>query len=355
MVATAFVVTSSAAETTTTAQSILKLKNADANADGNITTDDAKLFLEVAAGIKSAENSDEKTYDVDADGQTSVVDAVAVLKESAGIKGILTTEEVIELFNNRVNLVKSTTRENIGTDEEKYIDGALPGFEKTTTMKCNSMLITTSGAPLAKLNVTNMEYNKYVDLIVDTMSSPLFAAAMDDAMKQQLKDMEASAVEAYKPQSQVATAETGSDVDHRSLYPIPNIQDASRLTVADVASAKCTMSNNHLVYTITMGTYTYTGSQYPVGYSGNQTRLKTPYGKAFSILTFNDLANDGSTLNSITYKNGKITLIEDIGTGSLVESHYSYSYESDVSAPDQDGMKMKTIMKSDVKEDFLFY
>ncbi len=348
MLVSVFAVSSSAADTALTSmeKSILKLKNADADSNGTISTADAKLLLRAAAGIEAEKDS----YDVDLDGATSISDALAVLKESAGVKPLLTTAEALELFNNRINLVKSRAKQE---DGETPVAGALPGFDKTTTMHCKSMLITTSGAPLSKLNVTNMEYNKYVDTIVDVMSSPLFAAAMDAEMKAQLEEMKVSAVEAYKPKSQGDTAETGDDVDHTTLFPIANIQDASRLTVSDVAAVTCTLSDNHLFYTVTMKNYTYTGNAYPTGPSGFQGRLNLPYGKAFNIMSLDE--SDGSTLNSVTYQNGKITLLENAQTGKLVEAHYSYTYKSDISAPQQDDLKMKTVMTSDVREDYIFY
>ncbi len=319
-------------ELTSKQKSVMKLNNADANDDGTISTEDARLILRAAAGI-DIENS---TYDVDLDGVTSVQDAVAVLRETTGIEPILCTEEALELFNDRLNSVKED----------------MPGFKKTTTMLCSSMLITTKGAPLSKLNVTNMEYDKYVGVIVDTMNSPLFSAVMDADMKAQLKAMEQSAVDAYKPKTQIYNADAQDQVAHREFFPIANLSFSSNLTADDVAAVKCTLSGGKLVYTVTMGNYTYKGNAYPTGSTGFSGRLQLPYGKVFNIMAFDE--SDGSVLNSATYKNGSVVLREDAATGALISVDYNYDYESDITAPKQDDLTMKTVMKTNVKESVVF-
>ncbi len=357
IIASIFCVTTGAADTstlTTAEKSILKLKNADADNDGNYTTEDVRALLRAAAGI----DEDSENYDVDLDGATSVSDALTVLKATVGIGNIISTEEALELFNARVNRVKSLEKE---ADGETPIAGALPGFEKTRTMQCTSMKVTTSGAPsnallgmmgLPGLNVTDMPYEDYIDRVVTIMTSDAFSAELTPDKKEQLDFMQKAADEMYDPKSQTDVVDAGVDVDHISLYPISNQRVSSKLTTDDVKSVSCTMTGGNIIYTVKMNDYTYVGDEYPTGSTGFQGRLKLPYGKIFDIMSFDE--SDGSTLNSVTYKNGLIVLTENASTGMLINASYSYAYKSSVSAAPQDDLKMKTDTESTLNDTFIF-
>ncbi len=342
MMISVFAVGANAAELTSAQKSMMKLSRADADGDGTYTTADAVKLLRMAAGIEKSTEAN----DVNLDGYVAISDAVLVLRETAGVGAILSTAEALELFNNSVNTVKKQN----------------PGFTKATTIHCSSMLITTTGAPaiLSDLNVKNMEYRDYVNRVVSVMSkySWLITDEKEKAeLDKQMADMKQSAIDAYKPQTQSYEAPAGDVEKHRSYFPISNVDFSSNLGVNDVASVKVTMKNKQLVYTVAMDDYKYIGNEYPTGTAGLAGRLQLPYGKVFNLIPLDE--SDGSVVNSMSLKNGKVVLTQNASTGKLVKADYSYDYISDVNAPDQDNgdngkITMKSVIKTNVKESVTF-
>ena len=96
-----------------------------------------------------------------------------------------------------------------------------------------------------------------------------------------------------------------------------------------------------------MNTDTYIGDEYPTGTAGFKDRWQTiSYGKVFNIPELSE--SDGSVVNSVTFKDGKIVSKIDKLTGMPVEIDYKFTYIADVSAPVEvddkgnEGIKMKT-------------
>ena len=324
----------STTELTTAQKSLLKVQRIDADGDGDYTTSDASEFLKAAAGI--VENSDGEQYDVDSDGVVSVIDAQKVLKIVSGIESVLTEEEALELFNSNINSVKSVR----------------PGFEKESTIVCPSIKITTMNAPIADMNVTDLEFDKYVDKIVKLMNTFPYNVALDDAMKAQLADMKVQAREAYEPQVTTKTVDKFSNA-HYSYFPVNNLGWSSKLTMNDISSISCTVADGSIVYTIKMPTNTYIGDEYPTGTAGFSKRQALPYGKAFNIPSFDE--SDGSTVNKVIFKDGVIVLKEDIVTGDTLSVDYSYNYVVDITGAKQEDsdLVMKTATTSNVTENYV--
>lgn len=331
---TANVFAASEDELTSAQKSMLKLKRADADGDGTYTTSDASLILKAAAGI--VENSDSEQYDFDCDGTVSVADAQQVLKIASGIDTVLDEAEALELFNRSVNSVKSVR----------------PGFEKTSTVVCPSIKVTTMNAPISDMNVTDLEFNLYIDKIVKLMNTFPYNLALDDAMKAQLKEMQEEAKDAYEPQISEKSVARYSNA-HYSYFPVTNLGWSSRLTVDDIKSVTCTVENGTIIYTVKMDSYTYVGDEYPTGTSGFSERQKLPYGKAFNIPAFDE--SDGSELNKVTFSNGVIVLKEDLKTGDTLSADYSYSYVADITAAKQSDsdLVMKTKTSSNITENYI--
>ncbi len=327
---TAFATTT---ELTTAEKSLLKVQSIDADGDGDYSTGDASEFLKAAAGI--VENSDGEQYDVDGDGVVSVIDAQKVLKIVSGIDPVLTQEEALELFNNNINSVKSVR----------------PGFEKEATVVCPSIKITTMNAPISDMNVTDLEFDKYVDKIVKLMNTFPYNVALDDAMKAQLAEMKVQAKEAYEPQVTTKTVDKFSNA-HYSYFPVNNLGWSSKLTMSDISSISCTVADGNIVYTINMPTNTYIGDEYPTGTAGFSKRQALSYGKAFNIPAFDE--SDGSTVNKVIFKDGVIVLKEDVKTGDTISADYAYSYVVDVTgAPQEDSdLVMKTVTTSNISENY---
>lgn len=333
-----FAISASAADdgaTLTDAEkSLLKIQLIDSNGDGAYTTLDAAEFLRAAAGI-TADANDTK-YDLDFDGSVSVADAQQALRIVSGIVPVLNEAETLALFNEKINSVKTVR----------------PGFEKTATMQCPSILITTTNAPIAEMNVTNLEFNKYVDKIVKVMNTFPYNMALNDEMKAQLNEMKKEAADAYLPQTQTKTVAARSN-SHYSYFPVNNLGWSSKLTINDVKSATCSVVGSDVVCTITLPDVTYIGDEYPTGSSGFAKRQALPYGKVFNIPAFDE--SDGSTVNKVQFTNGKVVLNVDLLTGDVLSADYSYTYYSEImAAPQKDSeLTMKTATTANTTENYI--
>lgn len=327
-----FAISASAADETANLtdaeKAVLKILRIDANSDGAYTTLDAAEFLKAAAGI-SADSADEK-YDIDLDGYVSVADAQKALKIVSGIEPVLDSAETLALFNEKINSVKTVR----------------PGFEKTSTIQCPSIKITTTNAPITEMNVTDIEFNKYVDTVIKVMNTFPYNVLLDDSMKAQLNEMKAQAAEAYKPQTQTKTVAKTSN-SHYTYFPVNNLGWSSRLTVADINGATCQVVGSDIICTVTLPETIYIGDEYPTGSSGFSKRQSLPYGKVFNVPTLDE--SDGSTVNKVQFKNGKVVLKVDVSTGDVLAVDYSYTYYTEVMAAPQknaDGSVAKLTMKT---------
>jgi hypothetical protein len=311
---------------TTGEKALLTIQRADVNGDAKYSTDDVSLILKVAAGIIKIEN--EEYYDLDLDGYVSVKDAQLMLEVVTGVGKLITDEEALESFNTIINGVKTKK----------------PGFNRTSTLVCPSVKITTSGFPIiaGSLNVTNMEYKDYVNRMVSLMGD----SADVDELKQ-------SAVEIYKPQTETKTIAASSN-SHYTYFPVNNLGWSSKLTVSDINSITYTVSDGCIIYTVKMGDYTYGKGQYPSGSKGFSDRQKLPYGKIFNIPALSE--DDETIVNSVQLKNGTVVLKADLATGNVVSVDYSYSYVTDVSSTNTSGnytINMKTVTSTNVTEKFV--
>lgn len=309
-----------------------KLRSLDADNDGNIATDDAAVYLKAAAGII---DETQANFDYDGDGFVTISDAQSVLKIAAGIDSALTQEETLALFNASINEVKSTR----------------PGFERIATVQCPSIKVTTMDAPIPSLNVTDMEFNTYVDNFVKTMNTPPYSIILNDEMRAELKLMQEEAKTAYEPHTEEKYVAKASNA-HYSYFPVTNLGWSSKLAINDVESISCTLKDSVAVFTIEMADYTYIGDEYPTGTAGFAARQALPYGKVFNIPAFDE--SDGSTINKVAFKNGKVVYHLDLATGAPVFAEYSYTYDTDVTAaPQQDSeLVMKTATITNVLETY---
>lgn len=324
----AFVISVSAGDEALTdaEKSLMKIQLIDANGDGAYTTNDAAAFLKAAAGI-TADANDAK-YDLDFDGVVSVSDAQQALRIVSGIAPVLNEAETLALFNEKVNSVKTVR----------------PGFQKTETIQCPSVKVTTTGAPISSLNVSNMEFNQYVDKVVGLLGSFMDSSQLNE-MKQQAKDI-------YLPQTATKTVAARSN-SHYSYFPVNNLGWSSKLTVDDITGASFKVEGSDVVCTITLGEYTYIGDEYPTGSSGFSKRQSLPYGKVFNIPSLDE--SDGSVVNKVQFKNGKIVLKADLATGDVLSVDYSYTYICNVKQPPQpkSEMIMSTATTANITDNYV--
>lgn len=326
-------VNASAADETVTAESAMaKLQKIDADGNGSLTTADASQYLKAAAGIIDVAESD---YDYDADGSVSVVDAQKVLRVVAGVDSPVTQEEALALFNDGINSVKTKR----------------PGFEKTATMVCPSIKVTTMNAPEG-FSVTNLEFDQYVEKIVKLMNTFPYNIGLNAEMKAELEAMQVQAKEVYKPQVTTKTVAKASN-SHYTYFPVNNLGWSSRLTLADIKSISCTVENGNIVYTVKMNDITYVGDEYPTGSAGFSKRQALPYGKIFNIPAFDE--SDGSTVNKVGFSNGTIVYKQDYRTGDSLYADYSYTYVADITAAQQkeDDVVMKTVTTANTNENYV--
>lgn len=320
-----FGVNATAADDAVADVAMAKLQKLDIDSNGSISTADASMYLKAAAGIIDTTEID---YDFDADGSVSVLDAQKVLRVVAGVDSPISQEEALALFNGKLNSVKTVR----------------PGFQKTETIQCPSALVTTSGAPLPSLNVTNLEFDKYVDKVTDILGSFMDQSQVNE-MKQQAKEL-------YLPQVATKTVAKASN-SHYTYFPVNNLGWSSKLTTADIKSATCSIVGGDFVCTVTLGEYTYVGNEYPTGSAGFSKRQALPYGKVFNIASLDE--SDGSTVNKVQFKNGKVVLKADIITGDVLMVDYSYTYICDILAAPQPkvDMVMKTITTANVTDNYV--
>lgn len=324
-----------ASELTAGERAILVMQRADVNGDAKYTTDDVSVILKVAAGIIEIEN--EEYYDLDLDGYVSVKDAQLMLEVVTGVGTLVSDADTLEAFNTLINGVKSKK----------------PGFERSTTLVCPSIKVTTSGAPISALNMSNVEYSTYVNNFIKTMNTFPYSSLLTEEMKAELDAMEQTAVDAYKPQTETKTVATSSN-SHYTYFPVNNLGWSSKLTTADIKSIAYSVEGGCMIYTITMNDYSYTGDQYPTGTKGFSDRQKLPYGKIFNIPALQE--DDSTTVNSVKLQKGKIVLKADLATGAVVSVDYSYTYISDVTSitsDDSSTVTMRTATTTNVKESFV--
>lgn len=314
------------------ADMLTMMNRADVDGNGTYSTNDAKILLRAAAGIEPAEED----YDIDLDGQVSLLDAQKMLCVASGIENVVEDATLLQYFKETLNGVKSKK----------------PGFDRTTTMVCPSIKVTTSGAPISSLNVSNMEYKDYVKNFVDVMNSFPYNTMLDDEMKAELELMKKSAVDIYEPQTEKKSVAATSNA-HYTYFPVNNLGWSCKLEMSDIKSIKQTLADGAVVITVTLADYTYTKGQYPTGTAGFSKRQALPYGKVFNIPALDE--TDGSVVNSMALKNGKVVLTLDCETGKITEVDYSYSYTSNITSAQAEGsdLVMKTVTNGNTTENFV--
>ena len=311
---------------------LTKMIRADIDGDGEYSTKDATTLLRAAAGIEPAEAD----YDIDLDGQVSVLDAQKMLRVAADLDNIVDDEILLMFFTDSLNGIKVKK----------------PGFSRTITNVCSSIKVTTSGAPISSLNVSNMEYRDYVNTFVNVMNTFPYNSMLNDEMKKDLEDMKKSAVDVYKPQIEKKNVAATSN-SHYTNFPVSNLGWSCRLEMSDIKTIKHTASDGKFIVTVTLNNYTYGKGEYPTGTSGFTDRQKLPYGKIFNLPDFN--GNDGSVVNSTALKDGVVILTLDMATGKVTEVDYSYSYTSSITSAKAEGsdMIMKTVTNANTNENYV--
>lgn len=305
----------------------------DYNQDGKINLNDARAILRVSAGID--DEIEGMIYDFDNNGFVDYYDVNTVLRVVSGIDSdiAVTNEYLLSLFKKELNSVKSVH----------------PGFKKVATSDVQSALVTTENSPEPSLNVTNLEFKDYVAKIVNYSSG--FDALLPDDIKKDLQEMQEEAILLYEPQTETTEVAKTSPV-HYTEFPVGKLGYSCFLEMSDIASISSYEQNGYIIREVIMNEDTYVGDEYPTGSSGFKDRWQTiSYGKVFNIPSFDE--TDGSTLNKVTFKNGKIISKVDKLTGMPVEIRYEFTYISDISAAQQTntdgspGLKMRTVTTKD--------
>lgn len=333
----------------------LAQKDSDGNitgytSDGKITLDDARAVLRVAAGLEAPR--DGLDYDIDADGFVTITDVKAILSVILGIDISISDDEyLLSLFKAELNNVKT----------------ARPGFTKTATTQCHSMLVTTTNAPDASLNVKNEEFSVYTNKTCDYMEDLLNGAAGIFVPSAEKAEMRAQIAELRKQAKEMYDLKTTTKVvnrygSHYYHFPVNNLGNSCFLELSDIKSIECYEEGDYIIRVVTMNEDTYIGDQYPTGNEGFTERWKTiPYGKVFNIPDFDETegTKETSKLNSVTFKDGIIKSTVDKLSGMPVKVEYSYFYVANVSTiPEVDkngkpGLQMDSITSATNTETFI--
>ena len=308
------------------------MTRADVDGNGSYSTLDATILLKAAAGIEASQED----YDIDLDGQVSLLDAQKMLRVAANLENVVDNQQMFKLFKQSLNNVKKVK----------------PGFNRTTTLVCPTIKVTTTGAPISKLNVSNMEYKDYVSTFVSAMNTFPYNSLLDDEMKAELELMKQSAVDIYKPQTEKKVVAATSN-SHYTYFPVNNLGWSCNLDYSEIESITQTVADGKIVLTITLADATYGKSAYPTGTSGFSERQKLTYGKIFNLPALNE--NDGSVVNSMKLNDGVVVLKLDPATGKAAEVDYSYTYISDITSPKSEGsdLVMRTVTTVNTAENYV--
>lgn len=321
----------------------------DYNDDGKININDARAVLRVSAGIDA--EIEGKTYDLDANGYVDYYDVAKILKMISGIdsEANVTNEYLLSLFKKELDSVKSIR----------------PGFTKVSTSHCKSSKVTIRNAPIDSFNVTDTEFNIYVDMLV--AYADRYNSILPNDIKKDIEEMKAQTVELYNPQTETITV-TKANPTHYTEFPVSKLGYSCFLEVSDIESINCYEQNGYIIREVIMKADTYIGDEYPTGSAGFKDRWQTiSYGKVFDIPSLDE--TDGSTLNSVTFtglydddisikptQGGRIISKVDKLTGLPVEVRYEYACVYDVSKPpvvNQDGttgLTMKIVTTKNFSE-----
>ncbi len=323
----------------------------DFNGDGSVNLTDARTVLRVSAGLEQPREG--LVYDLDGDGFVTNTDVKMVISVVLGVDVEITGDEFnLSLFRSELNNIKAVR----------------PGFTKTATTKCDSMLVTTRNAPDASLNVTNMPFDQYTnktcDYLEDALSNPLVNLAISKEEKAQIKAniaaMRKQADEIYDAKTKTTTI--AKRRSHYASFPVNNLANSCFLTLDDIKSITCYEEDGYIIRKVVMNENTYIGDEYPTGYEGSSQRWqKIPYGKVFNIPEFSETENgkETSRLNKVTFKNGVIISKVDKLSGLPVSVDYSYTYIADVSTipqPDQNGnpgLEMDSVTTARITESYV--
>ena len=323
----------------------------DFNGDGNVNLTDARTVLRVSAGLEQPREG--FVYDLDGDGFSTIEDVKMVLSIVMGVDVEITSDEFnLALFRSELNNVKAVR----------------PGFTKTATTQCKSMLVTTRNAPDASLNVTNMPFDQYTnktcDYLEDALSNPLVNIALSKEDKAEMKayiaELRKQSKELYDLNKTTKTVNRHSS--HYYHFPVNNLGNSCFLELKDIKSIECYEEDGYIVRVVTMKTDTYIGDEFPTGNEGSTQRWKTiSYGKVFNIPDFDETEGSKQTsiLNSVTFKDGVIKSTIDKLSGIPVKVEYSYTYTADISTIPQknndgtDGLQMDSVTTAVNTETFI--
>lgn len=323
----------------------------DFNGDGTVNLTDARTVLRVSAGLEQPREN--MVYDLDGDGFSTINDVKMVLSIVLGVDVEITSDEFnLALFKSELNNIKSVR----------------PGFAKTATAQCKSMLVTTKNAPDASLNVTNMPFDQYTnktcDYLEDALSNPLVNIALSKEDKAEMKayisTLRKQAKEMYDLKTTTATVK--KHASHYYHFPVNNLGNSCFLELSDIKSIECYEENGYIIRKVTMKEDTYIGDEFPTGSEGSTQRWKTiSYGKVFNIPNFDETegSKETSILNKVTFKNGVIISKVDKLSGLPVSVDYSYTYVADISTiPEVDkdgnvGLQMDSVTTATNTESFI--
>lgn len=287
----------------------------DSDCDGvPATTADARETLEIALGIKA--KSEGKEYDVDGNSCVDSKDALEILRASLGVKNILSdvsAADALSYLCTELDLVKI----------------AYPGFFRTKTEQCTSMLITSSGWPnlfTGDFNVKDMEYVDYLKLTRDFYIKHNTGGSADQTIKD-LDEAIEDAENMYEPVVNKRNVTAGSTVNHYNQFPVNTYKWACKLTTDDIKNVSISYANGVITITVNMNNYTYKSDEYPYKSNQRAARAELPYGKLFAKLpTF---SSSSSSFAGLRLKDGTVTVKIDAATGMPTFADYYYAYELD--------------------------
>lgn len=323
----------------------------DFNGDGSVNLTDARTFLRVSAGLEAQKEG--FVYDLDGDGYSTIDDVKMVLSIVMGVDVEITSDEFnLALFKSELNNVKAVR----------------PGFTKTATSQCKSMLVTTRNAPDSSLNVTNMPFDQYTektcDYMEDALSNPLVNLALSKAEKAEINAsiaaMRKEADELYD--AKVSTTTIAKRRSHYAAFPVNNLANSCFLTIDDIKSIDCYEQDGYIYRKVIMNEDTYIGDEYPTGYENSTLRRQSvSYARVFNVPDFTEKENgtETSVLNQVTFKNGVILSKIDKLSGIPVSVEYSYTYVSDIStipttnSDGTTGIEMDSVTTATVSESFV--
>lgn len=313
----------------------------------DVKVSDARKALRIAVDLETASEQEKRNADINADGEVSVSEARSILRYALDLSGfdipesVASKEEVVKFFVCAANKVK----------EEK------PGLDRKTTGVNSSIKLSISNSSDIQdmeLYETKEDIDKLIKDIEDLRAEfgdEIVELILKETMKEfglddeEIMELDLDGLIAelnrgkddidkeYEPK--VETFHVNAGNSHQAAFTVKGKAWSSKAQAEDILSAKFIYFKDTYRIAITYDDFHYTKPELP----SDMTTLE--YGKMFDVPSYNALvkpSNTDFTFNGLTLKNGSVNCNVDLKTCRLEKVEYFYEYIWDYIVTTKDTM-----------------